>query len=123
MGLSSAAQGERSRRLQLELAEAVEDHNTEAIRKLLPIAMKVGLKWTEIDAAQRVVLSEGKEALFRELREARGAVRRFTRTAVRAVDADVNLEGVVASDDDEEAEPQERVWMRLESRAASAVDT
>merc|ERR1719375_1434405 len=100
MGLSAAAKNERNRQLQLQLADAVEEHDMEAIRKLLPTAVKAGLKRSELSAAQHMLMFETQQALFRELSEARGAVRRLSRTAARAVGADADLETASSSDEE-----------------------
>lgn len=71
--------------VQLELAEAVEDHDVEGIRRLLPIATDLGVAPAELEAGRRIINFEAQQSLVTEIEEVRLAVRSLSE-AVKAAE-------------------------------------
>eukprot|EP00927_Polykrikos_kofoidii_P047330 TRINITY_DN41436_c0_g1_i1.p1 TRINITY_DN41436_c0_g1~~TRINITY_DN41436_c0_g1_i1.p1 ORF type:complete len:1177 (-),score=202.14 TRINITY_DN41436_c0_g1_i1:40-3570(-) len=65
---------ERVSRAQRDLAEAMEDHDVDRLRRALPTAASLGVQRTELDAAMRVLNYEVQRSLFQEVEDARSVV-------------------------------------------------
>lgn len=118
-------EGDRSREIQkasvqLELAGAMEDHDVDAIRRMLPAAQNLGIAREEIAAAKRILSWELKQSMQMEV----NAVSRSVSEAV------VRLEAVSSAPANPTSsavsrlgeELQKRVWQKLESKIHEIVD-
>jgi dynactin 1 len=94
----------REERVQLQLAEAVEDHDAAAIRRLLPIGVRTRIAQKELDAAQLVMISEACRSMRQELSEISSVV-----------------SGLAASYDSE-SQLYTHYWDDLEGRMEQAID-
>lgn len=60
--------------VQLELAQAMEDHDVETIRRMLPVASNLGVDQKEISAAKRILSFEVQQNLLEEVDAVRNMV-------------------------------------------------
>eukprot|EP00435_Cladocopium_sp_Y103_P014547 s1488_g3.t1 len=60
--------------VQLELAQAMEDHDVETIRRVLPVASNLGVDQKEISAAKRILSFEVQQNLLEEVDAVRNMV-------------------------------------------------
>eukprot|EP00931_Biecheleriopsis_adriatica_P121905 TRINITY_DN9695_c0_g1_i3.p1 TRINITY_DN9695_c0_g1~~TRINITY_DN9695_c0_g1_i3.p1 ORF type:complete len:575 (-),score=146.73 TRINITY_DN9695_c0_g1_i3:213-1904(-) len=77
LGLSKA-------QAQMELAQAMEDHDLEKIRRALPVATNLGVGEQEIEGARKIMDFEVQQQLLGEIDGVRGSVAHLTQTVVSA---------------------------------------
>jgi len=72
------------REAQHMLAEAMEDHDVDRLRRALPVAASLGVSRTELDGALRVLNFEVQQALFREVEDVRSVVAQLAESVALA---------------------------------------
>ncbi|CAE7218393.1 CAX5, partial [Symbiodinium sp. CCMP2456] len=122
-------EGDRSREIQkasvqLELAEAMEDHDVDAIRRMLPAAHNLGIAREEIAAAQRILSWELKQSMQMEVKAVSRSVSELSEAvgrleAVSSTPASPATSSAVSRLGEE---LQKRVWQSLESKIHQIVD-
>jgi len=145
--LSDAEAFQLARNAQQELAEAMEEHDIDGIRRALPIAADAGVAPNELDGAMRLLSFEVQRSLFREVEEMRALVTQLSDSVAlaeaRAQEAEqaAKAAGAFFGDDVPErpthfadAEPsqawiekvgaqlEERVWSGIAARVESTVE-
>jgi len=107
--------------VQLELAQAMEDHDVETIRRMLPVASNLGVDQKEISAAKRILSFEVQQNLLEEV----DAVRNMVSELAEAV-AKVEERAAARNEAQNEAngaasvlqrigpELERRVWLKLQ---------
>jgi len=137
---------ERRHKAQKELADAVEDHDVDRIRKLLPMATNLGVPPSELESAQKIYNFEVQQSLLEEIEDVRSVVKSLAE-AVKAAEVRAAAVERVAStrrkDTKETLQPakaiptdgksseawlakvgeklEERVWQGLEQRLEEAI--
>mmetsp|Transcript_25185 Transcript_25185/g.45945 ORF Transcript_25185/g.45945 Transcript_25185/m.45945 type:complete len:233 (-) Transcript_25185:63-761(-) len=75
---SSPEKEELRKRSKRELAEAVEEHDLEEIYRIIDNSEELGLTFEDMEGAQRVLVSDVRQAMLREIDEVRESVVRMT---------------------------------------------
>jgi len=119
-------EGDRSREIQkagvqLELAEAMEDHDVDAIRRLLPAAQNLGIAREEIAAAKRILSWELKQTMQMEVKAVSRSVGELS-VAVGRLEAVSSKPATSSAVSRLGEELEKRVWQSLESKIHQIVD-
>jgi len=115
---------------QLQLAQAMEDHDVEKIRRALPLASAAGVAKEELSAAQRILNFEVQQLLLGEIEGVRTSVAQLSKTVAEAeAKAKQGMQSTQATHGDTSAlltklgsELEKRVWQKLEGRLSSLVE-
>eukprot|EP00929_Paragymnodinium_shiwhaense_P065511 TRINITY_DN32830_c0_g1_i1.p1 TRINITY_DN32830_c0_g1~~TRINITY_DN32830_c0_g1_i1.p1 ORF type:complete len:1209 (-),score=341.23 TRINITY_DN32830_c0_g1_i1:211-3837(-) len=96
-GLSVDAAAAKMEDAQRELAEAMEEHDVDRLRRALPAAASCGVARMELDAALRVLNFEVQRSLIRDVEDVRAAVTQLC-TSVELAEARVTVAEKAAAD-------------------------
>lgn len=72
---------------QLELAHAIEDHDVEGIRRVLPVAVNLELDPKEIEAAKRILSFEAQQDMIEEVETIRRSIASLARSLAKVEEA------------------------------------
>lgn len=112
--------GERSlekekARAQLELAQAMEDHDVEALRRILPVANNLGINPKEVDAAKRILSFEVQQSLVEEVEMVRSTVTHLAESVAKVEEQAARQHPAVAGLLQRLGpELEKRLWSRLQ---------
>ncbi|CAJ1404901.1 unnamed protein product [Effrenium voratum] len=114
-------EGERSLEMQkasvqLELAQAMEDHDVDTIRRVLPRATNLGVDPQELAVAKRIMSFEVQQSVLEEVEGVRGTVRQLAESVAKVQAAALSRAKSPALALPSVGSVERQVWSKLEPK-------